>query len=190
MVSVIELWLPILVGAVIVFFGSAIIWMATPLHTPDIKPAPEGLEKAVAELKMERGHYLFPMGGNGPKDMKDRAFMERFDRGPWGSITISGKPNFGLNLARTFAVYLVTLVFVAYVTGQALGPGAAYFDVFRVAGAAAVLGFTFGGLPNDVFFAKPTRFVISGIIEAAILATLAAGAFAGLWPEGAPIPTP
>jgi len=182
MVSVLALWLPILVGAVIVFVASAIIWMATPLHTPDVKPAPEDLEKAVGELKMERGHYAFPMGSGGPKDMKDPAFVERFNRGPWGTITISGKPNFGLNLIRTFSVYVVILLFVAYLTGRALPPGAAYMEVFQIAGAAAVLGFTFGGLPNDIFFAKPTRFVITSMIEAAILATLAAGVFAGFWP--------
>jgi len=187
MVSVIELWLPILLGAVVVFVASSILWMATPLHTPDMRPAPERLEKAVADLGMKQGTYIFPMPADGSKNFKDPAYVERFKNGPWGVITVSGQPNFGLNLARTFGVYLVTLVFVAYVAGQALPPGAGYFDVFRVAGAAAVLGFTFGGLPGDIFFGKPTRFVITGIIEAAILATLAAGAFAGFWP--AP-PTP
>ena len=186
MVSIIELWLPILVGAVVVFVASSIIWMATPLHASDMKGAPEGLEKAVADLDMKHGTYLFPLPADGSKDYKDPAFLERFERGPWGVIVVGkGKPNFGLNLARTFIVYLVTLVFVAYVTGRAMAPGAAYMDVFQVAGAAAVLGFTFGGLPGDIFWGKPSRFVIAGLIEAAILATLAAGVFAGFWPSPA-----
>lgn len=189
MVSIVELWLPILLGAVLVFIASAVIWMATPLHKEDIKPAPEALEGPVGQLGLAPGTYMFPMPEGGNKDFKDPAFVARFDKGPWGVLTVwKGKPNFGLNLLRTFIVYLVIMIFVAYVAGRASTPGAPYMDVFQVAGAAAVLGFTFGGLPNDIFFGKPARFVVTGLIEAAIFATLTAGVFAGFWPGATPAP--
>ena len=40
-VTLIDLWLPILVAAVIVWFASALIWMAMPHHKKDIKKLPD-----------------------------------------------------------------------------------------------------------------------------------------------------
>ncbi len=187
MVELAQLWLPVLVSAVAVFFASAVIWMALPYHKADIRPLPDekAFDDAIAGLDIKPGLYMFP-NCQDTKDMKSDAFKERFRSGPWGTITIMGKaPNFGMNLLRTFIVYLVVSVFVAYLTGLALPAGAEYMRVFRIAGAAAVLGHCMGSLANDFFLGKPARFIVTSFIDGVIFALIVAGVFAAMWPEGA-----
>lgn len=185
MVELAQLWLPVLVSAVAVFFASAVIWMALPYHKADIRflPNERDFDNAIEPLNIKPGLYMFPNCEHA-KDMKNQAFQERFKSGPWGTITIWAKaPNFGMNLLKTFMVYLIISVFVAYITGLALGPGTDYMRVFRVAGAGAVLGHCFGSLANDFFLGKPTRFIITSFIDGVIFALIVAGVFAAMWPE-------
>ena len=109
-----------------------------------------------------------------------------FEVGPHGILQIWGKvPNFGKNLGLTFVFYVVTGVFVAYLTGHALGPGAAYGSVFRISGTAAFLAYTFAAIPNAIWFQKPCGGVFADVLDGLVFALLTAGAFAGFWPAAA-----
>jgi hypothetical protein len=186
MVGLAELWLPILVSAVAVFIASAIIWMALKYHDKDIQTMPQESEflDAIRPMNIKAGLYMFP-GCHGV-DLKSEPYLSNWKNGPWGIITIAGKqPNFGLNLLRCFISYLVISALVGYLTGIGMAPGAEYMDVFRVAATAALLGHCFGGLANDFFLGKPTRFIITGLIDGVVFALITAGIFAAMWP-GAP----
>jgi len=192
MVSIAELWLPILVSGVAVFVTSAIIWMALKYHNKDIQTMPQEGEfyDAIKAMSIKPGLYMFP-GCHGV-DIKSDPYKSRWQSGPWGIITIAGKqPNFGLNLLRCFIAYLVISAIVAYLTGIGVAPGAEYMEVFRFAGTAALLGHCFGGLANDFFLGKPARFIVTGLIDGVVFALVTAGVFAAMWP-GAPgiIPSP
>jgi hypothetical protein len=184
MVTVIDLWLPILIAAIVVFFASSIMWMLLPHHHKDIQfleDKESGYVEAIKSLDIKPGLYMYP--GCDHKDSKSKEVMDRWNAGPWGVLTVfPGKPNFGMNLVKTFLAFLVITIFVAYITGVGVGPGADYLHVFRVAGAAAVLGHCMGGLCGAFFMGKPTRFIITDFIDGVVYALLTAGIIASMWP--------
>lgn len=182
-----SLWLPILVSSVVVFFASFLAWMVLGHHKADVKALPD--ERAfidrVSELKIPAGTYMWPNCATG-EDMKSPEFQQRFDAGPWGSINIVGaKPNFGQNLTLTFLFYVVVSVFVAYITGEARGPGSGFGPVFQVAGSVAILAYCAGSIPNAIFFSKPGRFVFTEFVDGLAYGLLTGLVFALMWPVAA-----
>tara|TARA_R110002072_G_scaffold42064_12_gene118139 strand:- start:90993 stop:91589 length:597 start_codon:yes stop_codon:yes gene_type:complete len=184
MVHLAELWMPLLITSVVVFFASAIMWMAMPHHKKDINFVGDkepGFLDALKSTDLKAGFYLYP--GCEAKDLKTDEGKAKWDAGPWGSLIVSpGKPNFGMNLVKTFVVYAIITVFVAYITGHSVPAGAEYMHVFRVAGTTAILGHCMGGLVNDFFLGKPTRFIVTCFIDGLVYALLTAGIFAAMWP--------
>ena len=188
MVALSELWLVILIATVCVFFASSIMWMLMPHHKKDIlflEDKEDGYIESVKSLDIKPGFYMYP-GCDHSKSQSDERktqIKESWDAGPWGVLTIyNGKPNFGMNLIKTFLAFLVITIFVAYITGISVGPGAEYLHVFRVAGATAVLGHCMGGLCDAFFMGKPTRYIITNFIDGVVYALITAGIFAWLWP--------
>ena len=186
MVGIAELLLPILVSGVAVFIVSAILWMALPHHKADIKflENEDEFVNSIKGMNIKPGYYMFP--GCEAKDMKSDEFKGRWKAGPWGSITIQPKaPNFGANLLKCFIMYLIISAMAGYLAGIGTMPGAEYMDVFRAVGTAAILGYCMGGIANDFFLGKPTRFIITSFIDGVIYALVTAGVFASMWPEAA-----
>lgn len=185
--SPIDLWLPILVSSVAVFFASFVVWMVLPHHKADIKKLPD--EKALTtkldELNIPPGTYMWPNCST-KEEMGSEEFKARFEAGPWGSINILGsKPSFGRNLGLTFFFYVVLSTFVAYITGEAREPGAAFGAVFQIAGATAILGYCAGGVPGAIFFGKPGRFMLTELIDGIAYGLITGAIFAWMWPGGA-----
>lgn len=183
-VSITQLWLPILIATVCVFFASSIIWMLLPYHKPDIKAIPNEAEfdEAINKLGIAPGFYMYPNCQNA-KDMKSEAFKARWESGPWGTINVMGhQPNFAMNLLKTFIAYGLITVMVAYISGMALGPGADYMNVFRVVATAGILGHCMGALAGSFFLGTPTRFIVTCFIDGVIFALITAGVFASMWP--------
>jgi len=185
--SVSQLWLPILVSAVVVFVASSLAWMVLPHHKADIKKLPD--EKAwfeqLGQANLAAGTYMWPNAAT-PAEGKTEEFRARYAAGPWGSVNIqTGQPNFGRNLLLVFLIYGVIGTLVAYLTGRAHGAGAGFGAVFPVATAAAILGYCIGSLPGAIFMAKPARFVFTDFVDALAYAVLTGIVFAALWPSAA-----
>ncbi len=183
-IALTELLLPILLAAVCVFFASAIIWMLLPYHKKDIRfmPNEDEFTGAITPLSIDPGLYMFPNCENA-KDMKNEAFQEKWRQGPWGTITIMpARPNFALNLLRTFLSYLVITILIAYIAGIALPRGAAYLEVFRVTATLGILGYCMGNMANDFFLGKPARFILTQFIDGLVFALISAGVIASMWP--------
>lgn len=181
--------MPILLSGVLVFVASSIIWMALPIHKPDIKFIPNETEftDAIKPLNLKPGFYMYPNCENS-KEMQSEAFKERWKTGPWGTINVMGNaPNFAMNLLKCFISYVVIAAMCGYLAGIGLAPGAEYMDVFRVVGTAAILGFCMGSFAGDFFLGKPNRFIITSFIDGVIFALITAGVFAWLWPEAASV---
>lgn len=181
-VTLLDLWLPILVAAAIVWFASALIWMVMPHHKKDIKKLPDGSAIPEQTRGLEPGLYMWPNCDHG--DMKSEAFKQAYNAGPWGSLTVlPGKPSMLRNMGGVFAVYVVIGVFVGYVTSLARPAGAEFAEVFRVAGAVAMASYCLGWMPNALFFGKPGRFWLTDLFDCVIYALITGAAFAWLWPD-------
>lgn len=184
-----QLWLPILVSAVVVFAASFLAWMALPHHKQDVKMLPDepALTNHLKQLNIPPGTYMWP-NCQSPADQKSAEFKARFESGPWGSMNIVGsRPNFARNLVLTFIFYVVVGTFVGYITANARAAGAAFLPVFQVAGATAVLAYCAGSIPNAIFFGKPGRFVFTEFIDGVVYGLLTGIVFGLLWPAAATV---
>jgi hypothetical protein len=186
MVSIPELWLPILVATVLVFVASNVAWMVLPHHKSDASRLPDeaGALDALGKQGLKPGLYRFPWA-NSMAEMKDPAFVEKLNKGPVGLLTVlpSGPFNMGRSLGLWTAYLVVMGIFVAYVTGRVLGTGASYLEVFRVAGAVAFLGYSGAQLPSAIWWGKPMRVAVKEIVDGLAYALVTAGAFGWLWPR-------
>lgn len=186
MVSLLDLWLPILLGAVFAFVGGAVAWMLIPKwHGPDIRVLPDE-DSFVADVQKHAvppGLYMWPNCNTG-EEMKSEAYQKKFAEGPWGVVTIpGGKPSFGRNLAITFAYHLVVCTIVGFLATFAFDAGAGYWDVFLFVGLGCGLSYCTMGLPHALYMMSPARGMLTNFVDGAVFSILTAGAFAGLWPE-------
>jgi len=185
MVELLDLWLPILASAVIVFVASSIIWMATPLHKHDYKN-PGDKEGTILDMlrsaTLAPGVYYVPRYD---KSNKDPAVAAKVKAGPWAMlIVIPGPWNMGRMLGLWFLHLVIVAVFVAYISGHAgLASGAPYLSVFRVAGASALLAHAGYALPMAIWHGMPWSQFPGRLIDGLIYALLTGGTFGWLWPS-------
>ena len=97
-------------------------------------------------------------------------------------------------MAKSFVLYLVVGVFVAYLASVALDPGASYLSVFQVTGTAAFMAYGFIGYQEAIWFGLPGSVAFKHSIDGLAYALLTAGIFglavARLRIAGAPGPRP
>ncbi len=187
MLTLAELWLPILLSAVFVFIASSIFHMAIPIHKGDWKKLP-GEEKVLAEMRNQSvrpGAYMFP-SCESYKDMCNEEMTEKYKQGPVGHVTVlpNGPPSMGKALVLWFIYTLVIGLFVGY-TGilGGLDRGAAYSAVFRFTGTVALLAYAVTALPDAIWKGQPWSVTGKFIFDGLIYGLVTAGTFGWLWPE-------
>lgn len=197
MITIADLWLPILVSAVAVWIASAIAWMAMPHHKGDFKKLSneDAVMSAVRGLGVPPGVYFFPhmQGCNKAKMEADPVAKEKFEYGPHGLLQVwppgaLSPKKMCRNMVTIFAVYIVVSVFVAYLATLAGGVGGLprgsdFLKVFQFTGTAAVCAYCFGGLPQDICFNKPTRTVLANLVDGVAYGLITGAIFAWLWPH-------
>jgi hypothetical protein len=186
MVPVLSLWLPILLSAAIVFIASSILHMLLPFHRSDYRKLPDedGAMDALRRFSIPPGDYLFPCASN-PKEMKEPAFREKWNKGPVGLMTVmeNGPPAMGKSLALWFVYCVVVGVFAAYVAGRALAPGARYPAVFRFAGVTAFAGYALALWQNTIWYKRAWITTLKSTVDGLVYGLLTAGTFGWLWPR-------
>ena len=192
-----QLWMPIVISAVVVFIASAVLWMVLPFHKKDYTPPPDeaSIQNAIRTHGFKPGMYFIPwcQGGN----MKDPALVERMKAGPWALMIIpDGTPNFGRSLGIWFVNCLVIAVFVGYVAGHALNLETAhsaaaglvktappYLRVFQLVGAVTFLAHAGMSAHDTIWKGLSWRHAIVKIFDGLVYACLTAGIFGWLWPH-------
>ena len=185
MVSLAQLWLPIVVSAVVVFFASFLAWMVVGHHKTDWKKLPDE-EGLIGELKKQKpaaGQYMFPHCADG-KQRQDPEFQKRWKEGPAGSVVVfgPGQANMGKSLAQYSLLCLVVSVFVAYLAGHTLAAGREYLAVFRVAGTASILAWCGSVASHSIWMGKTWSSTWKDILDGIVYGLLTAGVFGWLWP--------
>lgn len=182
-VSLVSLWMPIVVSAVLVFFASALIWMVVQWHNADWSGLPD--EDAVrAALKgTPPGDYSMPHAKSN-KDRADETWQAKCKEGPNAMLTVlpSGMPNMGKQLGLWFVYCLVIAWFVAYVLAAAVPADSHYLHVFRIAGVVAFLAHSAGAIPQSIWFGHGWGRTFKDILDGLVYALLTAGVFGWLWP--------
>ena len=140
MISLIDLWLPILLSAVFVFIASSILHLMIPIHKGDYQKLP-GEDEVLEQMRaqgVQPGSYMFPCAAS-MKDVGSPEMIEKCQLGPVGFLTVvpSGPPGMGKNLIQWFLYSVLISLVVAYVALLGLFRGATYATVFRVTGTVA-----------------------------------------------------
>lgn len=186
MISIPELWLPIVASGAVVFIVSSILHMVLPFHRADYKRIPNETDAlaGIAKANLAPGYYNFP-SCESMKEMGNPEMQEKFRRGPVGMLTIlpNGPMSMGKYLGGWFVYCLVVSLFVAYLAGRTLAPGIDYLVVFRFVGAAAFLAYGLGGIVNSIWMGIPWSNTIRGTIDGLIYALVSGGCFGWLWPR-------
>jgi hypothetical protein len=185
MVTILSLWVPILVSAVLVFVASSVIHMLLKYHGNDFAalPAEDRVMEALRPFDLPPGDYVMPHAGSSAA-LSDPAFIEKSKRGPVALVTVkrSGPPAIGKSLLQWFAYLVVVGIFVAYLTGRALPPGAEYLEVFRFAGTVAFIGYAVALWQSTIWYSQKWMTTLRNTFDGLVYALLTAGVFGWLWP--------
>jgi hypothetical protein len=179
-----QLWLPILVSAVLVFVASAASHMLVPYRQREWAQAP-GQDTIQAALRGARpGLYVFPVPEDPRQRMKPDA-LKRWSEGPsgWLSLVPPGPMSMGRNLGLSFLVNLVVSFMAAYVAFHALGTAAHYRAVFRLVGTVGVLAYGVGSVYEGIWYWRPGKSLAMNVVDALVAGLLMAGTFGWLWPR-------
>ena len=181
-VSLMSLWLPILLSAVVVFAASSVIWMVVQYHNSEWQKLPDE-EGARATLKgTSPGQYSVPHAGSG-EDRKSPEWQEKYKEGPAAMLIVlpHGSLAMGKQLTQWFIYCLAISFLVAYVTSVALSAGAEYLQVFRVAGTVAVLSYAGAAPMKSIWFGHQWSATAKDALDGLIYGLLTAGVFGWLW---------
>ena len=186
MVSVTQLWLPILIAAALVFVASSVIHMVLGYHKGDYMKVPreDDAMAAMRQFNLAPGDYSMPRPGS-MADLKTPEYQKKWAAGPVMFFTVM--PNGSTSMGAQFIGWFLFSVFIgtitAYATGLAYGPGADYMQIFRMASTVAFIGYA-GALPSfSIWYKRSWRTTLLGMLDGLIYGMLTAGTLGWLWPR-------
>lgn len=178
--TILELWLPIVASAALVWIASAIIWVAMPWHKSDFSKVADE-DAARAALKgLAPGQYMLPYCVD-PKDMEKGEVSRKFEEGPIGYITIapSGVPRMGGRMVKSFVFNIAVAILCAYLLTRSMMM-ADYLSVFRLTGTVAFAAYAFAYVQESIWFERPWSTTMKNFLDALIYALLTGGVFGWL----------
>lgn len=189
-VALFDLWLAILISAVVLFLAGFVLNMVLPHHKSDFTQVPneDALLEYLRSSNVKRGQYFLPYCGD-YKELKDPEKKKRYDAGPHGMLSIfPGPPPMAANLVKTFIWYLVVGLFVAYLAQITMQRGSDFMPVFRFTATAGVMAYCLGPLGSAIWFQQPGRVTLNLLVDNLTYGILTGVVFALLWP-GVEAPT-
>lgn len=184
-VSLMQLWLPILLGGIFCWVASALIHMLIKYHNADYKKLSneDQVADAIRAGNTAAGLYHMPFCAD-MKQMSEESMQEKFNKGPIALISVfaNGMPPMGKLLAMQLLYFIIGCVLIAYVAIHSLAPAADFMTVFRLVMVVSFLGFGYALIPNSIWYGHPWSNSIRYLLDALIYAAVTAATFAWLWP--------
>ena len=183
-----QLWMPIVLSAVLVFVTSSVIHMVIKWHQSDYRKfANEDDVRAVIRAgNAAPGQYIVPHILD-TKTMSTPEVQKKFTDGPVAFMTLRppGPPAIGGALGQWFAFSLVVALLAAYIASKTLMQieGTTFLGVCRVVGTITFLAYGGGSVTAGIWMGKPWGSVMKELLDAAIYALVSALAFGALWPH-------
>ena len=184
-----QLWLPIVLSAVILFIASSVIWMFAPHHKTEWKEPPQvdALRTFLRQSGITAGAFVFPHMTAADRADKAKAAekMKQAEEGPAGVLFLRapGPMGMGRMMVQQFVFFLVVAALIALLDVHMMDRGTVYLAVFKRDAIIAFLTFGLGTAPESIWFARPWKSFWLQAIDAAIYAGLLAGTFGWLWPR-------
>jgi len=186
MPSLLALWFPILLSAVIVFILSSIIHMLSPWHKSDYPKMPkeDKVMDILRPLEIPPGDYVVPRP-SGREEMRSPEFKEKMKNGPVMMLTVlpNGQSSMGMSLGLWFLYSVVVGFFAAYVAVRTLPVGEDFLHVFRLIGVITFMGYTAALWQMSIWYRRAWLTTIKATVDGLIYALLTAVTFGWLWPQ-------
>jgi hypothetical protein len=186
-VSLIELWMPILLGTLLAWISSALIHMLLKYHNSDYKQLANENEVAAAVGKSSPspGIYSMPYCVDMSK-MNDPDMQARFKSGPIAFVTVfqNGMPAMGRLVGQQIIYFLIGCILIGYCATLAVPAGADFMTVFRFVAAVAFLAFGWAVVPFSIWFGHLWSTCAKYLLDALIYGLIVGAVFAWLWPAG------
>jgi hypothetical protein len=183
-----QLWLPIVVSAVLVFVLSAVTHMMVPFRLTEWGQLPTQDAIQGALRGATPGLYVFPTPAD-PKERGKPEAMQRMAEGPSGWLTLvhPGPMSWGRNLGLSLAMNLFVSFAAAYVATLTLGAVPLQLIphqrvVFRVITTIGFLAYAVGPVYDAVWFWKPWRSLAMTAVDSLLYGLVMGATFSWLWP--------
>ncbi|MGZ5039261.1 MAG: hypothetical protein ACXWBQ_00850 [Usitatibacter sp.] len=181
-----ELWIPIIVSAVLVFIASSVIHMVVKWHNSDYNKLAneDAVRAAIRAGNPTPAQYVVPHCAD-MKAMASPEMQQKFVEGPIAFITLRppGPPRMGGSLGMWFVYILFICVIGAYVAQRSLPEGATFNQVARVVGALSFLAYSGGSIQTAIWMGKPWSSAAKEVLDGIIYAAIAGAVFGWLWPR-------
>lgn len=184
-VSLVQLWMPILLGTVLIWVASALIHMLIKYHNADYRGVSNEDEvmAAIRNGMPKVGIHTLPYCAE-MSDMNKPEVQEKYKRGPVAILTVmpGGMPKMGKLMAQQVGSTLVGCILIAYCAAQVLAAGADYLAVFRFVSTVGFLAFGWAMVPMSIWYGHPWPNTLRYLLDALVYGLVAGGVFAWLWP--------
>lgn len=184
MVSLAQLWLPILLAAVACHLVGFLVWVVLPHHRSDYSPLPdEAAARNLFKGKLAPGQYIMPWSTH--KEWGSPELIAKRNEGPNAFIVVlpNGMGSMAQQQVKNVLFHALVSTFIAYVGIHALPSGADYLKVFQVCGTAAVLAYGFNWGHAAIWFGRPWKVAMKDMLDGIAMALITAGIFGWLWPR-------
>ena len=187
MISLVQLWLPILAAAIAVFVASSLVHMVFKWHASDYRGlSNEDDVRAVIRAGAPRpGQYFIPFCPD-KREMGKPEVIAKFKEGPVGQLVLwpLGPPNMGRPLGLWFALNVVIAILAGYLACRTLAAGSSFGQIVRVVGIVTFAAYATGPLQAAIWMGKPWRSVAKEVgLDALMYAAVSACVFGWLWPR-------
>jgi hypothetical protein len=185
MISLGQLWLPILVTAIAVFAASSLVHMVFAGTFPTTagsrtrttcarwcaraRPVPGSTSSRIAPIPRRWAAEM----------------VARFKEGPIGVLVLRpvGMPSMGKPLGLWFGLNLLVAILAGYLACRTLAAGSSFPQIFRVVGLFTFAAYAIGPLQQAVWMGKPWASACKEAGDALIYGVVTGLVFGWLWPS-------
>lgn len=186
MISLAQLWMPIVLSAVLVFVASSLIHMVFKWHNSDYRKLAneDEVRAAIRSSSPAPGQYVIPYCAD-PTEMQKADAQQKYKEGPVGFLMLrpAGAPSIGKPLALWFVLNLAIAFVAGYLASRLVPPGASFGAVARVVCTVTFLAYACGGLQGAIWMGKPWTSAVKEVLDGFIYGLASAAAFGWLWPR-------
>ncbi|MFK8012207.1 MAG: hypothetical protein AB8B80_09220 [Marinicellaceae bacterium] len=176
-VTLLQLWLPIVLGGLFCWIASAFIHIVIKYHNYDYTKLSneDDVSQALGQSKPKPGLYHLPYCVD-MKEMQDPAMQKKLINGPIAMISVfeSGLPKMGKLMIQQILFFIVACLFIAYVATLSLTVGSDTMSIIRILMVVSFLTLGYGIIPHSIWLGLPwsncLRYLIDALIYAAIIA--------------------
>lgn len=184
-VTLIDLWMPILLGAFLAWVASALIHMALKYHNSDYKVLSneDEVAEAIRRGAPSPGIHSMPHCSDMSK-LSEPAMQAKFTNGPVALVTVfpNGMPKMGKLVGQQMLFFLFGCMLIGGCAAQVLAPGAKPMAVFHLIAPIGFLAFGWGVVPFSIWYGHPWSVTMKYLLDALIYGLVVGGCFAWLWP--------